>query len=138
MRKSIIISTLFTLATVVLVSCKKDEKEESSSKPVLSANIHISQPLPDAIIPADSVVYMSATITADFEMHGYHAWLINTTLNDTVWSVHPHTHGSTMVLSDQWVNQVTEDSDMLFKITAALDHDGTTATKSVAFKCLAN
>jgi hypothetical protein len=139
MRKSITISTLLVLTITTLVSCKKDEEtKKESSVPALSASIQIAQPLQDAIIAADSIVYMNATITADFQMHGYHAWLINTTTNDTVWSAHPHTHGETLLLSDQWINQVGTESDMLFKITASLNHDGATQSKSVAFKCLAD
>lgn len=139
MKKSISITTFLVLIITALVSCKKDEEtKKESSVPALSANIQIAQPIQNAIIAADSVVYMNATITADFHMHGYHAWLINSTTNDTVWTTDSHSHGESMLLSSQWTNNVAVESDMLFKITATLDHDGATETKSVAFKCLAH
>lgn len=129
--------TLFSIScALAIVSCKKDKKEEEDthSHP-LTANINIISPAEASTIEHEAVVTLNATVSAGFDMHGYEAYLINVTANDTVWEADLHEHATNYTIAGTWINNVTEHSEMKFKIIATLDHDGNTSVKEVNFHC---
>ena len=136
-NNSILFSIIFLAAILLLLnSCKKDnEKEEETHTHPLSANINILSPTAGLTVDLGMSVALSATINAGFDMHGYEAYLINVTADDTVWSVDAHDHGTAFTITGEWINSVTAHSDMRFKVIANLDHDGNTSSKEVEFHC---
>lgn len=135
-NKSILFSTIFFAAGLILLnSCKKDESTEEEHVHPLSANINILSPTAGVTVDLGMPVVLSATIGAGFDMHGYDAYLINVTADDTLWSVDAHDHGTNYTITGEWINSVTEHSDMKFKVIAILDHDGNTSSKEVEFHC---
>lgn len=140
MKKHFILSAAIVLASsIVLISCKKDEEDtknnNNNTPPALTANISVAAPVAGTTYESGDEVHIDVTVTADFDMHGYEAYLINLTADDTLWSVDAHDHGSTYTIHEHWTNNVTEHSDMKLKVIATLDHDGSLATKEVAFHC---
>jgi len=140
MKKYFILSAAFMLASsIILTSCKKDEEDnktnDNNNPPALTANITVAEPVAGSTFAFGTEVHIEATVTADFDMHGYEAYLINLSADDTVWSVDAHAHGTTYSIHDHWTNDVTDHSDMKLKIIATLDHDGAKATKEVSFHC---
>lgn len=130
------IVVIFSIS-VSLTACKRDKEDEQpqTPNPALTANISVSSPEENASYTLGEEVHINATVTADFQMHGYHVYIINLTADDTVFYVHPHAHGTSYDIHEHWTNDVTEHSDMKLKIIATLDHDGTTAVKEVPFHC---
>jgi hypothetical protein len=124
------LGTIFTLT-----SCKKDEEEATVVTPTPTALITINEIEEGHTYEMDDTVHIDIDITADFEMHGYDAWLINETAGDTVWSADLHDHGTSFHIHDHWVNNVADHSDMKLKVSAEIDHDGNTTVKEVHFHC---
>lgn len=122
-----------------ILSCKKDKEDVNDSSkngtPALTATINIAQPIAGNTYSLGEEVHIDVTVSADFDMHGYEAYLINLTSDDTVWSTHAHAHGTTYSIHDHWTNNVADHSDMKLKVISTLNHDGALAEKEVSFHC---
>lgn len=121
------------------VSCKKDEEETKKDETILTptpvAVITIHEPEEGHVFQLADTVHVDIHITADFDMHGYDAWIINESAGDTVWTSSLHDHGQSFEIHGEWINDVMDHSDMKLKVSAEIDHDGNTTEKEVHFHC---
>ncbi len=121
------------LAIAALSSCKKED--ETTEETVVKASIEIEEPIAALTYESGDTVHIHVGITCANEMHGYEAYLINLTSGDTTWDAHLHDHSTSYHFEDFWVNNVTEHSDMRFKVVAILDHEENQTVKSIDFHC---
>lgn len=126
-----------TCIAALAIGCKKEKEEAivAEETPPVAASITIEEPISGVTIEAADTVWIHVDINRAEEMHGYEAMLINLTTNDTVWDVHEHDHGTAFHIEDFWVNNVTDHSDMRFKVIAILDHEENETVKTVDFHC---
>lgn len=126
-----------SLVVITISACKKEKEEEQVAEetPPVAATITIEEPMTGSTVEPTDTVWIHFGIARSEEMHGYEALLINLTTNDTVWDAHVHDHGTFFHVEDFWVNNVTEHSDMQFKVIAILDHEENTTVKTVDFHC---
>ncbi|MCX7649479.1 MAG: hypothetical protein N2050_02850 [Flavobacteriales bacterium] len=110
------------------VGCKKKET-------LPKVTITVESPVPNAMFSGGDTVMIHAHITADKDIHGWALTISRVANNATVFDIHDHTHGRDYYIDTFWVNNVTMHSDMLLKLTAELDHDGNTESKTVNFHC---
>ncbi len=125
-----------SIISLTIFSCKKKDEEEDTTTttgPVIT--ISINKPYADSIIDFEDTVHIDFSIQSNIDLHGYHAMLINVTAHDTVWESENEDHAMNYSLTDFWVNQVTDHSQMHFKVIAEIDHDGNTREKEVDFHC---
>jgi hypothetical protein len=127
-----------SVLSLLVVSCKKKDEETeetpSPSTPQPVVTITINQPTEGTTIEFADTAFIDFSIEADVEMHGYEAYLINESTNDTVWEADSHSHANLYSYSDTWwINNVADHSDMQFKVIAEIDHDGNTREKTVHF-----
>lgn len=132
--------SIFIAISIIAVSCKKDKEEttntnNNNSTPTPVASITIHSPIAGTTIEHMDTVEIDVHIDADFEMHGYDAYLINETADDTVWTASLHDHANSYEVTGEWINVVTDHSDMKLKVVAEIDHDGNTTEKEIEFHC---
>jgi hypothetical protein len=123
---------IFSLMIISLIaSCKKNDGT-TTLEPTIA--ISINQPMADSTVDLGDTAHIDFSISSNIELHGYQAYLINLTANDTVWSAEEEHHSNVYIYKDDfWVNNVTDHSDMKFKVIAEIDHEGNQRTKEVAF-----
>lgn len=127
------LALIISLATI-LTSCKKDE-EDPAHEHAVTATIQIFDPVADSAYENGQSVDITVEIEGSAELHGYQILMINTTSGDTVKNVELHDHAMVYSYGGNWINDVTEHSEMVCKVKAILDHDGNSSEKSVDFHC---
>jgi hypothetical protein len=134
--KSIILATFIVGS---FIACKKEDDDNNTTTPTPTptpvASITIHEPEEGQMFHLDDTVHVDIHITADFEMHGYEAWIINESAGDTVWTADVHDHGDSFEVHGEWIVDVTDHSDMKLKVSAEIDHDGNKTEKEVHFHC---
>lgn len=137
MKKYILLSLIAALITGLSVSCKKedsnndDHDHSGAESPVISVNSPVEN---DTVQPGTLI--LSGSITHTAEMHGYQIKLRNLATATDVFTSEAHNHSSSYTFNEQWVTDVTDTTHMELMVTAAVNHDGTSVTKTVQFVCL--
>lgn len=124
-RITYIIAMLTTL--IALQACRHDHNE---SLPVITIN----HPVVNATYALNDTVWIEGNITHVAELHEFVVELKDITRDTVVFTTSTHTHVTSAEIKEQWINNVTQHTDMLLTITAD-DHDGNTTTKTVNFHC---
>lgn len=119
----------FSLFLVIISSCKK----EASTKQDIS--IDIISPLPNQVFKFGDTVKVIANVNSTEELHGY-SLIIKKLGGGQVKNNYDHEHGTSLTINKFWVSNITTTTEMIADITVELDHDGSTTTKSVLFKCI--
>ncbi|WNJ18666.1 hypothetical protein [Pontibacter sp. G13] len=133
MNFSNITYTVFAFAMMAIVSLTGC-KEEEPVAPEVSMNI--SAPSVGTMFGKDDTIHVHAMVSHEEEMHGYEAFIRNTSMGDTVvWYVSEHAHGTEFHIEGEWVNNVQHHSDMELIINVAVTHDGEQVSDTVAFHC---
>lgn len=130
MKNPIILSLSFSLAAVFVFpfSCKKKE-----SHPKVA--ITIDSPVNGSMYHGGDTVHIHAHISADQDIHGWELSIARVANNQVFFDAHHHDHGKVYHIDTFWINNVTMHSDMIFKLSAVLDHEGNTESKTVSFHC---
>ncbi|MDX1940138.1 MAG: hypothetical protein SFU99_06270, partial [Saprospiraceae bacterium] len=82
---------------------------------------------------------IEADLMAEQDLHGWEIVIRKKADNSVVYENDEHTHGKELHIHDHWVNSVTEHTDMILEITAALSHNAKdTKTETVGFHCHPN
>lgn len=132
--KTSYITVLFAL--LALSSCKKDEEEtEPTPTPQPTVTIDIEEPTDTQMFSLNETVHIHVNIEANFDLHGYEAFIINESTTDTVWSTDAHDHAESFHIEGEWINNVVGHSDMLLKVIVEKDHDGNTVAAERHFHC---
>ncbi|MGB0850568.1 MAG: hypothetical protein ACPGTP_04930 [Bacteroidia bacterium] len=119
------------LSTFSLYSCKDDD--ESKIEPAVE--FHFSSPESGAMFGKGDTVFMTGMLHWEEELHGFEITLTNITKDSVVYTAHAHEDTKMMNISQMWINNVTEHSDMKLTIDALTDHDGAEQTKEIDFHC---
>ncbi len=119
-----------------LSSCKKEKDEDNTNiTPVQTLTIDIEEPSDMQMFMLNETVNVHVNIAANYDLHGYEALIINETSGDTVWTTDLHDHAQTYHIEGEWINNVSDHSDMLLKVIVEKDHDGNTQTEERHFHC---
>lgn len=123
---------VFALLPLVLFSCKKEQEEEHETN---SAEITITQPMPNDELPSNDTLAIRGTIVSVLDLHGYNISIKKASDQTEVFSFEDHYHGMNKNLNVNWPCTLNENAELQLTITATLDHDGHTASKTVNFHC---
>lgn len=133
--KLIFQSKLFALMAIIFIvfagSCKNDDD------PIVStADIVVSTPAEGSMFEQGETIHITGTITTEGELHGYEIYIRNISDNSVAFSFEEHAHGKSLTFDEQWVNNVTDHSDMELEVIAILSHEGDiSVSKKVNFHC---
>lgn len=119
--------------STLILSCKKAETLSGQPTQALNAKITINTPYENQVFNTGDTVFVKAFVTCSTEMHGCHVYIISNN-TDTLFTKAQHTHGNEMMVSEQWINNLGTSADLQVIVSAVIDHDGTTADKSLSFK----
>ncbi len=122
---------LFTMLTLVVISCTKDEPEPETPKVTFTVN----SPFEGQEFQHNDTVKITGKIEYSNGMHGYNITIRNKADNSVLFESDQHIHGSLLEFNESWVNNVTAHSELELEIAAVLDHDGNTASKKLTFHC---
>jgi hypothetical protein len=123
------LKTALILLSFTAFSCKK-----VTTNTIQDVTIDILSPTPNQQFALGDTIKVIAKVTSNKEIHGY-SLVIKKISGGQVKNNSDHEHGTSLTINKYWVNNLTESSDMIADITVELDHDGSTTTKSVIFKC---
>jgi hypothetical protein len=127
---------ILAMAVVSMVSCKKDkEEEDDTTTPAKTLTIEIEEPADMQTFALNETVHVHVMVEANYDLHGYEVLMINESSGDTVWSTDAHDHGQSYHIEGDWVNNVSDHSDMLLKVIVEKDHDGNTQVEERHFHC---
>ena len=117
----------------VFNACENEDQHPDLSTSDIS--LLINSPTDTQEFEANDTVFISATIDAPIEMHGYEVHL--TRLADTVEvltkDIDLHTNHFT--INETYINPGLVHSDMELEIIAMIDHNGQSTSKKVHFHC---
>lgn len=131
MKKINMYAGIALLGSVLLASaCKKKEEEQTHE-----ADIQIGAPVAGHTYEHGDTVFINAVITHTDPMHGWDVYLRKTADQSEVFTADAHDHAATYTISQYWVNNVTDHTEMELEVKAVIDHDGTTQSKKVTFHC---
>lgn len=131
----LVITTLFCTA------CKKNKHSKlntGNSDSKNTAVITITSPSLNQEFGYRVNITVSGKIEANQELHGYKLVIYQKSDNWERFSKQVHTHGKTIEFNESWENTVEEMQDMELEVIAITDHDGSTVSKKVDFRCLGN
>jgi hypothetical protein len=117
------------LLAITFASCQKKEHEETTN-----VNITISTPTEGQQFKSGDTVQISASGTANGELHGYETKITDTATGAVLFDDAHHAHTNKFTVSEKWAGIVTTAKVMKVSITAVVDHNGTQAKKEVYFK----
>lgn len=131
--KKITFLSLFLAATLSFISsCKKDDGHDEEP----TADIAITAPTAGQEYMAGDTVFINATVTGTAAMHGWELHLRKVSDQTEVFSADAHDHAATYTITETWVNNVSDHTELQLEIVATLDHDGHTASKTVNIHCM--
>jgi hypothetical protein len=128
-NKTLIIA--LAIISISFTACKDDE--EASVVP--SVEFHFSNPEANKKYGQGDTVFIMGMLHWENELHGYELRLTNTTKDSVVFTAHAHEDTKMLNVSQIWINNVTEHSDMTLTIDALTDHDGAKQSKDIDFHC---
>lgn len=122
---------LYIVPAIVLLSCQK--KEEQAATPT-KATIIINSPATGQVISKGDSVAISADISYVSLMHGYITEIRNLKTGNLVYTNEDHTHGDKLKVAEKWMDTLNEQTDLLLRVIAVIDHNNTQAVDSIIFK----
>ncbi|MEY3397962.1 MAG: hypothetical protein RL220_556 [Bacteroidota bacterium] len=127
---------LSAIATITIASCQKnDDTVVEGVTPVPVTTIIIEEPVAGYTYMAGDTVHVHVQINSDIEMHGYEVLIINDSTSDTVWSVQEHDHAASYHIETEWINNVSDHSDMRVRVNAEVEHEMEVVSEEVHFHC---
>ncbi|MCG9912279.1 MAG: hypothetical protein MH137_13375 [Flavobacteriales bacterium] len=131
MKNSIIVSSIFFSILVMGLSACKEKHDHDNT-----ATITVSKPIENAQFHHGDTVFINAVITAESAMHGWEVQIRKKSDLSVVFEQDAHDHAATFNINTYWVNNLgSAHNDMELVVTAEINHDGNTESKTVNFHC---
>lgn len=121
----------YIVPAIVLLSCQK--KEEQVAEPA-KATITINSPATGQTISKGDSVNITADISYISQMHGYITEIRSLKTGTLIYTNEDHTHGDKLKVAEKWVDTLSEQTDLLLRVIAVIDHNNTQAVDSIIFK----
>ncbi len=128
--KKIFCSFLAVASVAMMTSCSEEEIPQENS-----AEITITQPVTDDLVHHEDTLRIRGTIVSVLDLHGYNVAITRTTDDSEVFTFTDHYHGTSKDLEVDWICDIAEDAELQLTVTATLNHDGATTSKSMLFHC---
>lgn len=132
MKKSVF--CFLVLGIISLTNCNKDEPNNIIEE---QYNITVEKPIEGQNFNLNDEVLIEGVVKGNFELHGYEIQLFNTSNNDSIlYEKFIHTHGEEITISETWINNVSEHSDIRVEVSGLADHEGNDRkTKTINIHC---
>lgn len=124
---------LFIIAStlcIALFSCKKDNNQSVA----FSGSISINYPAENDTVTSGSSFIVTATITANQEMHGYHIVVYNQNDQSVVYENQYHDHATTFNVSETVTHTLSTSTPLRLVIEGAGDHESEIFSEEVIFQ----
>ena len=86
------------------------------------AEITVNTPSTNAIVHSGDTIYVDALATSSVTLHGYEL-AIRKPGGSNLYFQHYHDHNASLIIKDNWKNNVTQDGALELWISVILDHD---------------
>lgn len=120
---------------IAFSACTKEEVTTDDNTTTESLVFTVDNPEEGSMYALNDTVFLQGMIENNVALHGFQLEIINLSADSTVFTYDEHAHDANVTFNQYWVNNVTDHSNMVLVVTAALDHLGTLATDSVHFHC---
>jgi hypothetical protein len=119
------------LASILLNACEHNVEE----KPAPVVNLNFISPVQGALYHTGDTVRINAIATSTDQLHGYDVYLKNSDNGTIYFFQHIHDHNDTLLVNEEWKNNLTTPTAIVAEIKLVVDHDGNTFIRNVAFRC---
>jgi hypothetical protein len=119
----------FALLILVVAACKKKNNDDIH----FAGTISIDTPAAGDTIHGGNSFFVTGTISANDEMHGYHLTVYNQDDQTVVYENQYHLHASSYVMNEAVTHTLTAATPLRLVVEAASDHEGDALTKEVLF-----
>lgn len=111
------------LALILIAACRKTSE-------VPAATLQIMTPVNQQTFAKGDTVQISAYASYVAEMHGYRALIVSAS-GDTLLDADEHIHGTTVNISENWVNNSLTAQELKVIVGVEIDHDGHEMSREV-------
>ncbi|RYD80768.1 MAG: hypothetical protein EOP53_07565 [Sphingobacteriales bacterium] len=129
------------LLLLAFAACTKEKIVEVEKEKIVevdkpaAANISITSPKPGDVFAHGDTVHIKALLTGVNTLHGYEISIRNTDDEDAVvYLKSVHDHNKVINVDTYWINTESDSGSRSVNIVTAIDHDGNSLGKKVAFK----
>ncbi len=113
---------LFFICFLLTITYSCEKETNSIEK---SALITINHPTTSTVINLGDTLKINATISANFELHGYTLLIYPfNNKNQKIYEKNNHTHGEIINIQEEWINTNISDKELIFEVIANLSHGG--------------
>ena len=119
----------FILIFLWLSGCAHHHVDPESVLP--SVTISISQPTENQLLSLGDTLFFRAGIKADTTVHGWGIALKRKGDDSLVYTWSNHYHASSYEVDKFWVNNLNQDTTLVFQLDVAMNHEGALVTKKV-------
>ncbi len=116
------------LLAVTLTAC---QKKDTTTPDAAKVTISITAPVAAQTFHSGDTVHINATVSYPAELHGYEVKITDTLTGTILYDDAQHVHNDHFDISDTWVNTGTQATTLKLELTTEIDHNGTTAAKSI-------
>ena len=130
------IALVFALVFAATGCTKDDPTPLPSGEAEDRIDLIVDQPIGDRAYAFGDTVKIHVEARSNDELHGYSVRLVNLSENLLVIDHSAHAHGHEFIISDTWVNIVSDTCAMAVHVEIASDHGlGDQRTQTVFFTC---
>lgn len=119
--------------TTAFFACTKHAYDVEAAATTNGATIVFSAPTANAVYQTGDSISIQAIAIAPQTIHGYDVSIKQANDTTVYFFQHVHDHNDTLLINHKWKSNLPGAMALEAKIVLTLDHDGHTATKSVAF-----
>ena len=131
MKRPVSIIMLLAGICLLFAACRKEQPQGPDASLVAFA---ISQPLPDSVYAPGRAIPIEVQVSAPYELHGYKLALLRMPGAVPVFEAEAHAHGRQIQISESWVHNLPEASELELLIRVTIDHEGHEAEKRIVLQ----
>lgn len=119
------------LITITLFACQKKETKIIDTN---NLKLNISKPIEAQTFKKGDTVFIKANATYTEQLHGYSLKISNKNKQQVYFDLEAHLHDATFGIDTFWLDNSSENAELLLKLTVEVDHNGNEDSKEVNFK----
>jgi hypothetical protein len=124
---------IIILGSIILFAC---QKKETKIIDLNNLKLSISKPSEAAIYKKGDTVFIKANASNTEQLHGYSLQISNKSNQQVYFDIDQHLHDSKFDIDTFWVDNLSEKTDLMLKLSVEIDHEGNEDFKEVNFQAV--